>query len=446
MRHTSVATLDAPRFINLRPNDINKGISECEIKVMYLGENRNGSFISEEAAISMSKTLRGAPIVASYNKEKGDFGDHGGHIGFDENGKPFITPDTVPYGFVAPNAEVWFKDFAETGSNGEPVTRTYLMTTGFLWTGQYPEITKVITEGRGHSMELDSDTMDGEWSTNDNGNVDIFIVNDAEFTKLCILGEDVEPCFEGSSVTSPKVSKEFGLDDPMKSLFTMMYELKTALEEGAGMEDEILDPEQQVVEEEIVEEAAATEEGEVEEFACGEEEFEKKDEEDESKDESDESKEAAPESEEDEDEEEKPAKNHSVVEEAEEVEEPVVEAVDYSAIIPELESLRSEVAELRQFKLNVENAEKDALIAKYFMLSEEDKKEVLENKESYSLEQIEAKLALAYVRANVNFESVDGNVEDAEEVEEDPITSFSLDDNAGFVPPVVSALRKAAQC
>ena len=35
----SVATIDKPEFINIKP--CNPLISECEIKVMYVGENRN---------------------------------------------------------------------------------------------------------------------------------------------------------------------------------------------------------------------------------------------------------------------------------------------------------------------------------------------------------------------------------------------------------------------
>ena len=39
--------------------------------------------------------------------------------------------------------------------------------------------------------------------------MEFFIINYAVFSKLCILGDDVEPCFEGSSVTAPKVSASF---------------------------------------------------------------------------------------------------------------------------------------------------------------------------------------------------------------------------------------------
>ena len=42
--YQSVATIDAPEFINLKPLDINPLISKCEIKVLYVGENRNKTY------------------------------------------------------------------------------------------------------------------------------------------------------------------------------------------------------------------------------------------------------------------------------------------------------------------------------------------------------------------------------------------------------------------
>ena len=47
MMHQSIATINSPEFINLQPLDINPLMSACEIKVFYIGENRNGSYISK---------------------------------------------------------------------------------------------------------------------------------------------------------------------------------------------------------------------------------------------------------------------------------------------------------------------------------------------------------------------------------------------------------------
>ena len=136
--HKSIATIDSPEFINLQPLDINPLMSKCEIKVFYLGENRNRSFINEEVAMEMAKTLRGAPIVGYFRKEKEDFADHGNRMIIDDEGIKFECM-TKPYGFVDPTANVWFQTFEDTDEFGNKVVRKYLMTTGYLWTGQYEE-------------------------------------------------------------------------------------------------------------------------------------------------------------------------------------------------------------------------------------------------------------------------------------------------------------------
>ena len=250
---SEVDMIQGSEFINLEPLDINPLMSKCEIKVFYLGKNRNGSYIDRETATKMAKTLRGTPIVAAYNKDKKDFGDHGDVVHI-EDGEVTFSCKTVPYGFVSPDAEVWFENFIDTDEFGNKVERTYLMTTGYLWVEQFKELKKVIAEGQPHSMELDSDTLEGHWATDNNSGFEFFIITDAVFSKLCILGDDVEPCFEGSSVTAPEISKDFSINDGKsfsKTLFSMMNELKQALDNKGGSEmPEELTEGQEIIEEE----------------------------------------------------------------------------------------------------------------------------------------------------------------------------------------------------
>ena len=99
---------------------------------------------------------------------------------------------------------------------------------------------------------------------------------------------------------------------------------------------------------------------------------------------------------------------------------------------------------MRSFKLAIENKEKDALIAKYHMLSDEDKADIVAHKEEYTLEQIEEKLALVYVKNNVDFSTVDGHKE-MEREEMDSLLSFSLDDSnkeAEVVSDIQAAFRE----
>lgn len=450
LRHESIATIDAPQFVNLAPNAINPGISECEIKVLYLGENRNGSVFSREVAEEMANTLPGTPIVGAYHKDIDDFGDHGDVIHV-ENGEISFSCATVPYGFVAPDTKVWFKDYIEADELGQEVSRTYLMATGYLWTGQYPEIERCISQGMGQSMELDSN-MDGTWTTNEEG-IDFFIVTDATFTKLCVLGDAVEPCFEGASVEAPKVSTAFSNDSFSRAFYDMMCELKFALQEGGSdmtdtIETEAIEPEVEVVAEDAaieepvevpaeefteVEAPAEVETAEVEtEVEAPAEEFaeEKKEDEEETED-SEPEKEEEPEDEpestdedEDEDKKKEPENKHALQE---------LQAA-YDSLLEEVESLR-------QFKAERVSADKDALIAKYHMLSDEDKAEVIDNKDSLSMDEIESKLALIYVNKNVDFETVDGSVE----VADAPASTFSVEtiDCTEEVDPFIAALREA---
>ena len=59
-------TISDPEFINLSPLDINPLISKCEIKVFYLGPNRNNTLIDKDTATEMSTSLRGSPIVGYF--------------------------------------------------------------------------------------------------------------------------------------------------------------------------------------------------------------------------------------------------------------------------------------------------------------------------------------------------------------------------------------------
>lgn len=428
--HQSIATIDSPEFINLQPMEINPLMSKCEIKVLYIGENRNGSYISKEVATEMSKTLRGAPIVGYYRDSKGDFADHGERVTIDDEGVKFDCM-TVPYGFVAPDAKVWFKTFDEQDGFGNTITREYLMTTGFLWTGQFEEAKLAIDEGRPHSMELDKDTLQGNWSTNIKTGMDFFIINDAVFSKLCILGEDVEPCFEGSSVTAPQVSTAFSLDDNFKNtLFSMMKELTFALQGGQNMINVVENPaveealeisenfednsekvvvaeNEEVTEdttftetpaEEVPAEVEFTESTETSEEVVTEEvdsEFAKKDSEEKEEDKKDESKEDSEsdskeedsKEEEKEDDEDKKKKFSLLEEKYNELE------TKYNALVVECETLR-------KFKNEIDDKEKTALIDSFYMLDDADKKEVIENKSQYSLDEIEAKLSVIYTRKN----------------------------------------------
>lgn len=460
--HQSIATINSPEFINLQPLDINPLMSKCEIKVLYVGENRNHSYISEDVAKDMAKTLRGAPIVGYYKEDKEDFADHGEQVILDDEGVKFNCL-TKPYGFVAPDAKVWFQDFEDTDDFGNKITRKYLMTTGYLWTGQYEEAKRVIEKGNNQSMELDESSLDGHWSTNVNNGMDFFIINDAIFSKLCILGEDVEPCFEGASVTAPQVSKSFSkVDDNFKqTLYTMMQDLRYALEEG-GKNMELEEKEVETVEEEVKTEEETVEAEETEssietETTSTEAEVENESEEEPTEEETteseNESSEEEPESETEEAEGDAPSDYSDNEEEESEEEEPLdnsddvetkkkeYSAEEYELLKSNYDELETKYNELVEFKKNVELEKKQELINSFYMLSDEDKKDVKEHMSEYSLEEIESKLCVICVKNKVNFEkdNLDENNNKVEE-ENSAVATFNIDNNeSSEIPAWISA-------
>lgn len=437
--HQSVATIDSPEFINLQPLDINPLMSKCEIKVLYIGENRNHSFITKDVATEMSKTLRGAPIVGYYKEENQDFRDHGDQIIIDEKGIQFKCL-TKPYGFVSPDAEVWFQKFEDTDDFGNKIVREYLMTTGFLWTGQFEEAKLAIEQGRPHSMELDKDTLDGYWSENVNTKMELFIVNDAIFSKLCILGDDVEPCFEGSSVTAPNVSTNFSkVDDNFKqTLFSMMQDLKFALEGGnmAKVDEEKKDKTNETVENKT--------DKTTEEVKDTETEKDNKDKDKKKNYTKEDKKEDNPVPAEDKKPEEKKEETKTPAEDKKE-EEDKKDKKDYALMYSELETkyndLSAKYEDLVAFKKNVEKQQKEELIGGFYMLSDEDKKDVVAHIDEYSLDDIEAKLSVICVRKKVNFDLDDTSKNENKTEEENPVTTFNLENAGDSVPAWIKAIQ-----
>lgn len=411
MVHQSVSVIKEPEFINLSPNDINPLVSNCQIKVLYVGENRNRSYISKEVAEDMAKSLRGTPIVGYYVEDKKDFSDHGEQLIIDGEGFHFNTL-TKPYGFVAPDAKVWFQDFEDMDERGIKTVRTYLVTDGYLWTGQFEECRSLLTNAKSQSMELDSETLNGEWSNAVNNNYELFIINDAIFSKLCILGDDVEPCFEGASIAPKAYNLDF-----QKTLFSMVKDLREIKSEGRAnsMNTEINENNDLNAAASTAEPAAATTfTGKIEN---NQENLGKANQEELPKNEN------------------------------------TITAEQFSLLSQEYEDLKNKNAELQEkyskleqdyselltFKKNVENEKKDELIKSFYMLSNEDKKDVMENKEKYSLDEIEAKLSVICFRKKINFAS------EKEEPEGEPVApvTYSLEGATEDVPAWLNSIRDA---
>ena len=533
MQHTSVKLETPCEFINITP--VNPLISKCQIKVCYVSDepNRNRSVITKEVATEMANSLPGSPIVGFYNEATGDFEEHNRVIDI-SNGQFEIKDTTRPYGFVDLSAKCWFQKFLDDGE----VEREYLMTEGYLWTGQYPEAQRIIDSGNNQSMELDKGTLDATWTKDNRGIPQFFIINEAVVSKLCILGEDCEPCFEGATITDV----QFSFDDQFKqTLYSMIKELDELLkggetqvftryaveigdklwsslyryleqtypqgedcycsiysiegiyeeqgqkftilenrvdqklyrlnfsltEEGFKAGDTLIEvtktykpvnqqPQfnaedvaayeteyKKQKEEEKADKTEKTEDSKSEDKK--EEKTEEKETQEESKEEG-ESKEDKPEDKEDksednkeekEEDDEKKKKNDKSKFSLEEIPEYVELSTQYSELQASYAALEEEIASLREFKASAEKAEKEEMINSFYMLSDEDKANVIENIDTYSLREIEAELSIICVRNKVNFSL------DEETTPEETPTTYNLN-NGEFGDETMPASIKAA--
>ena len=413
--HQSIATIDSPEFINLEPLDINPLMSKCEIKVFYLGENRNHSYITKDVATEMAKTLRGAPIVGYYKDSKEDFADHGEKVTFDDEGIHFECM-TRPYGFVAPDAKVWFQKFQDD----DGIIREYLLTEGYIWSDIYPESKRIIEQGNNQSMELNKDSVKGNWTDSLNSKDRFFIINEAIIEKLCILGENYEPCFEGAQIKA-----HFSLNDEFAQLKNAMYSMmqELNLSKGGTNMAEKTDDLVVAVEEipaQVAEETPVITEEKVENFEKISDETEQV--------ESVETKETVEE------------QKYNLEEIAEYVElKDKFDALtsDYTALKEQYDALSAEIEPLKEFKLVAEREKKKAMINKFFMLSDEDKKDVIDNIDSYSLDDIEAKLSVICVRNKVSF-NLD---EDKEEKEEPLVFNLNTLNTDSDIPDWIKAVK-----
>ena len=398
-------------IINIEP--MNDYISECEIKVFYHGRNRNGSYISKAVGNQIANSLPRAPIVALYNEQIDDYEDHGEEIIINREGIKF-EKKTIPYGAVDKDTPAVWKKFWDN----KGIEKEYLVVRGFLWTGRYPHLKQVLENPKGQSMEFFEESVDGNWAKFDNETDEIFIFNEASVSALCILGDDVEPCFEDATIGKPEILYSLKKDEFKQEFDTFMFELNKILDHEnnakGGMAVKIENEEVKVEETEFVntEEIESIEEEELET------EFE-------------ESKEDAIETVEEE------------VLETEEVEEEFTEKVEedtrledlqkeYDLVNEELTKLKAEFAILKKEKNSRELLEKENICNNFSILGEEVLKDFKENLSNYTAEELEKELSVVAFKKGISFNLLN---------EKDAIVTAAPVKNTKDVPAWVKAVK-----
>lgn len=156
----------------------NEVTSRARVKIFYKYGNRNGSYISDEFAEKLLSSLPYTPVKGIYDGN--DYTDHGTSRQFGRI-----------YGIVPEQPNVRWEKFTDE----DGVEREYACADVLLFTALYEEANEII--GKSQSMELYEKSIKGNWQYIDGRKYYVF--EDGCFLGLQVLGEEVEPCFEGAS-------------------------------------------------------------------------------------------------------------------------------------------------------------------------------------------------------------------------------------------------------
>ena len=121
--------LDFPVLIYGNLEKYNDTISKGRCRVFYKGGNRNGTYITDEFAEKLLATIPYAPVKGIYDGEEGDYTDHGvsrnqGRI----------------YGIVPENPNVTWEEHEDE----DGVVRTYACVDVLIFTGLYSEANAIV--------------------------------------------------------------------------------------------------------------------------------------------------------------------------------------------------------------------------------------------------------------------------------------------------------------
>lgn len=184
----------------------NESFDSCVIKICYTGKNRNRSSISREAIEDALPSIYNCPIVCNYNVSDDTIGGHDVEVVSTNNGMRLINL-TDAIGVIPANCKYYWETITDNGTEHE-----YLCVEAILWK-RSAAYTKIKRDGIvSQSMEItvkNGQTVDG-----------FYEINKFIFTAFCLLGDDVEPCFESASL------EMFSLQQYKHTIQAMMDDFK----------------------------------------------------------------------------------------------------------------------------------------------------------------------------------------------------------------------------
>lgn len=203
----NLTNFSAVIYGDLQPyNDV---LSSARCRIFYKYGNRNGSYITDEFAEKLLSSIAYTPVKGIYDAVEDDYTDHGK--------KRYLGRI---YGIVPKDYNLaWEEHEDEDG-----VVRTYACVDVLLFTGLYEEAKEIPNKSQ--SMELYAESIKGNFQYIEGKRY--FVYSDGHFLGLQVLGENVEPCFEGAGF--------FSLRDSLKDLAEQIekYELQSQKEEGGA--------------------------------------------------------------------------------------------------------------------------------------------------------------------------------------------------------------------
>ena len=362
---------------------------KVKIFIAHAGENLNYTSFSRESLVRLTQSLAYVPIVGCVKESEDNLYDFSGHeerIIIQNDGIEFQYLG-VPFGFIPEehNARIEIREGKE-----------WLVAEGYLWSkfNQSIEIFENSNGRKSQSMEIE----DIVGYVADEG---LLHIEDAIFSALCILGDDVAPAMSGSTIEFfSKDSKDSKFKRYMKE---MILEFSQRGDDKVTVKDFEQNPQEEL-------EKDNTEETPEEEVNAEQEAKNEKASENEKTPNQDKAEEG--DSEKDSDEEEpvvahKPDGSGDLGGDADTVPNLGPEGtggrtdagttdfeVEIQEYQEEIKNLKVELEELKQFKLNVEQGEKKEILNSYEQeLSKKDLEALEEGMANYSVEEFEKEVA-----------------------------------------------------
>lgn len=243
------------KFELIKP--INKEFALFKCYVAGVGKNRNMSYISKERMGAALPTLSYAPVVGHLIQNEDGSYRLGSHDAIFDIEKWEIVPLTVPVGVVVENS-FDYEIVNEYGVDVEYVTANVI-----LWVGRYPELFDCQYSDDifcAESMEID--VQQYRVLEEDSNYIEIL---DFSFSALCLLGKsddpelNQEPCF----ISSKLVPINFSADDFVAKFNELKEAVKECFNQKEGeanvVENAIMETEDNIIVEETTEEVTVEE-------------------------------------------------------------------------------------------------------------------------------------------------------------------------------------------